>query len=44
MIQILEFIYKIIITIAIGVLIWATWPILTALLSALNGIANVFNH
>jgi len=44
MIAFLELLLQIITTIAYGVLIWVLWPVLSALVAALNAIGHFFNH
>ena len=44
MIELLEILLRIITAIAYGLLIWVLWPVLNALITALNGIAHLFNH
>ena len=44
MIQILELVFNIIVAIAVSVVAWAIWPVLTALVAVLNAIAHFFVH
>jgi len=44
MIQLLELILNILTTIAIGVVTWLLWPLLTALVAALNALVHFFIH
>ena len=44
MIQILELIVQIVTTIAYGVLIWVLWPLINAIVAAINAIIHYFFH